>query len=200
MPRPLRLPRPFPSRDGVPTIARVDRRIFTLRYFTHCLQCGFCHDWCCQFGVDVEIKRARAILRRAGELERYVGIPRARWFEPEVEADSEMPGGAVRRTRVEDGHCVFLRRDGRGCLLHAFALERGMDYHAVKSMVDCLFPLTFGDGLLGPADEILDGELVCAGQGPTLYRGVREEVRYYFGDECIAALDEIEARVVRVCA
>ncbi len=107
-----------------------------------------------------------------------------------------MPGGGVRRTRVEDGHCVFLRRDGRGCLLHAFALERGMDYHEVKSMVDCLFPLTFGDGLLGPADEILDGELVCAGQGPTLYRGVRDELRYYFGNDCIDALDALEAKVV----
>ena len=56
MPRSLRLPRAFVARDGVPSIERVDRRIFTLRYFTHCLRCGFCHDWCCQFGVDVEVK------------------------------------------------------------------------------------------------------------------------------------------------
>jgi hypothetical protein len=200
MPRALRLPRPFPSRDGVPSIARVDRRIFALRYFTHCLQCGFCHDWCCQFGVDVELTRVRAIEQHAEELERYTGIPRARWFEPGIERDAEMPGGGARRTQVERGHCVFLRREGRGCLLHAFALDRGMDYHTIKSMVDCLFPLTFSDGLLGPADEILDGELVCAGQGPTLYRGVREELRYYFGDACVAALDALEAKLVTACA
>jgi hypothetical protein len=199
MPRSLRLPRSFPSRDGVPVIARVDPRIFTLRYFTHCLQCGFCHDWCCQFGVDIELTRVAAIERHADELERYVGVPRDRWFEPGVERDREMPGGGVRRTQVEDGRCVFLRRDGRGCLLHAFALDRGMDYHAFKSMVDCLFPLTFGRGLLCPADEIVDGELVCAGQGPTLYRGVREELRYYFGDECIAALDALEGKVAPRC-
>lgn len=200
MPRALRLPRAFPSRDGVPSIARVDRRIFTLRYFTHCLQCGFCHDWCCQFGVDVELTRFHAIQRHADALERYLGIPRARWFEPETELDHEMPGGGVRRTQVVDGHCVFLRRDGRGCMIHAFALERGMDYHEIKSMVDCLFPITFADDLLCPADEILDGELVCAGQGPTLYRGVREELRYYFGDACVAALDVLEANVVPACA
>jgi hypothetical protein len=200
MPRALRLPRTFACRDGVPSIARVDSRIFTLRYFTHCLRCGFCHDWCCQFGVDVELVRVRAIERHAQDLERYTGIPRRRWFERGVERDPEMPGGGVRRTRVVNGQCVFLRRDGRGCLLHAFALDRGLDYHEIKSMVDCLFPLTFSDGLLGPADEVLDDELVCAGQGPTLYRGVREEVRYYFGDECVAALDALEAKVVPACA
>jgi hypothetical protein len=200
MARPFRLPRAFPSRDGVPSIARVDRRIFTLRYFTHCLQCGFCHDWCCQFGVDVELERARAILRHADELESYVGISRDRWFEPEVEQDPELPGGGALRTRVEGGHCVFLRREGRGCTIHAFCLERGLDYHALKSIVDCLFPLTFSDGLLCPADEIVDGELVCAGLGPTLYRGVREELRHYFGDECVAALDALEAKVVPACA
>jgi hypothetical protein len=200
MPRSLRLPRAFPARDGVPSIERADRRIFTLRYFTHCLRCGFCHDWCCQFGVDVELTRAQAILARAAELERYVGIPRDQWFEPGVERDDELPGGGARRTRVEDGHCVFLRCEGRGCLLHAFAIERGLDYHELKSMVDCLFPLTFADGLLCPADEIMDGELVCAGQGPTLYRGVREELRYYFGDACVAALDVLEEKVVPACA
>jgi hypothetical protein len=31
------------------------------------------------------------------------------------------------------------------------------------------------------------------GTGPTLYRGIREEVRYYFGDELIAVLDAMEA-------
>ena len=67
-------------------------------------------------------------------------------------------------------------------------------------MVDCLFPLTFSEGLLCPADEVVDRELVCGEQGPTLYRGVREEVRYYFGDDCIAALDALEMKVVRACA
>ena len=196
MPRALRLPRAFASRDGVPSIARVDPRIFTLRYFTHCLACGFCHDWCCQFGVDIELVRVRAIERHAEDLERYTGIPRRGWFEPGVEWDREMPGGGVRRTQVEDGHCVFLRRDGRGCLLHAFALDHRLDYHEVKSMVDCLFPLTFSGGLLCPADEVVDGELVCAGQGPTLYRGVRDELRYYFGNDCVEALDMLEARAV----
>jgi len=197
MPRIARLPRAFPGRDGVPIITRVDTRIFTHRYFTHCLQCGFCHDWCCSYGVDVELPRADAILAHADALEAYTGIARDRWFEEEIERDASFPGGAARRTRVEDGACVFLKRNGRGCLIHAFCLERGLDYHALKSMVDCLFPVTFAGNLLCVADEVLDGELVCMNQGPSLFRGVESELAYYFGSDLVAALAAVEARVLR---
>jgi len=197
MPRIARLPRAFPGRDGVPVIARVDTRIFTHRYFTHCLQCGFCHDWCCSYGVDVELPRAEAILAHADALEAYTGIARDRWFEDEIEHDAGFPGGAARRTRVEDGACVFLKRNGRGCLIHAFCLDRGLDYHALKSMVDCLFPVTFAGDLLCAADEVLDGELVCMDQGPSLFRGVESELAHYFGSDFVAALASVEARVLR---
>lgn len=196
MPRIVRLPRAFPSRDGVPVITRVDTRIFTHRYFTHCLQCGFCHDWCCSYGVDVELPRAEAILAHADALEAYTGIGRERWFEDEVEEDADFPGGAARRTRVEDGACVFLRRTGRGCQLHAFCLERGIDYHHLKSIVDCLFPVTFAGDLLCAADEVIDGDLVCMDQGPSLFRGTEPELRFYFGNAFVEALAVVEARVL----
>jgi hypothetical protein len=196
MPRIARLPRAFPGRDGVPVIKRVDTRIFTHRYFTHCLQCGFCHDWCCSWGVDVDLRAVDGILRHADALERYTGVARDRWFEPDVERDSRMPGGGSRRTRVEEGACVFLNRAGRGCRLHAFCLEQGLDYHELKSMVDCLFPLTFSGDRLCPSDELVERELVCVDQGPTAYEGVRQELRYYFGDECVGALDRIRDDLV----
>jgi hypothetical protein len=180
----------------VPVIARVDPRIFTYQYFTHCLQCGFCNDWCCSFGVDVDLRAADAILRHADGLERFTGIPRDRWFESGVEPDQQMPGGGTRRTRVEDGACVFLNRSARGCRLHAYCLDQGVDYHDLKSIVDCLFPLTFEDDLLCPSDELIDRELVCMNQGPSAYRGIRDEIRYYFGEECVAALDALEQAVI----
>jgi len=189
------LPRPFPSRDGVPVIARVDPVIFTARYFTDCLACGFCHDWCCSHGVDVELPRAEAMFAQADALESYTGVTRDRWFEPETHHDGEYPGGSARRTRVEGGRCVFLRRTGRGCMIHAYCLDRGIDYHDLKSMVDCLFPVTFAGDLLCAADEVTDGTLVCMDQGPTIYRGARPEVAHYFGADCVAALDAVEASV-----
>lgn len=192
--RQLRLPRPFPSRYGAPVLRRVDPRIFTYRYFTHCLRCDFCHDWCCSDGVDVDLRAVAAMLRHADALERYMGVPRDRWFEDGVEEDEDLPGGGARRTRVGRGACVFRATPGRGCRIHAFCLERGLDYHDLKSIVDCLFPLTFAGDSLCPADELVDGELVCMDQGPTAYRGVRAELGYYFGEPCVAALDALEAR------
>ena len=189
---PIRLSRSFPSRYGVPRISRVDPRIFRLTYFTHCLKCDFCNDACCQHGVDVDRLHYDNILRHAEALEKYTGIPRDRWFDGKFEKDPEVPGGATTRTRVENGGCVFLNRPGRGCKLHAYFLEQGMDPREYKSMVDFLFPITFDEGLLHPSEEVLDGELVCTNTGPTLYRGLREELEYYFGREFVTVLDELE--------
>jgi hypothetical protein len=191
----LSLPQPFLCRLGVPTLRRVAPEIFTRRYFTHCLECGFCNDQCCSYGVDVDLRTFEGIQRHADELEAFTGIPRHKWFRKAKETDRTVPGGGSIRTRVQEGRCVFLSRSRRGCLLHAFALERSLDYHDVKSMVDCLFPLSWEDDALCVADEVEDGTLVCLDTGPSLYRGARKEIAYYFGEQCVEALDTIEESI-----
>ncbi|MFL5607853.1 MAG: hypothetical protein ACJ8AD_15485, partial [Gemmatimonadaceae bacterium] len=113
----------------------MDPAIFVRRYYGHCLGCSFCHDACCQHGVDVSIVERDRILARADLLEPIVGRPRAGWFQGAVVEDEDFPGGAATRTAVVNGGCVFRRRDARGCALHGFALDRGDDYHAIKPMV-----------------------------------------------------------------
>ena len=178
----------------------VDTSIFTHRYFGHCLRCGFCADACCQHGVDVSVEERDRILARAGELELRVGIPRASWFEPELTADADFPGGFATRTMVVAGRCVFLQRDTRGCTLHAVSLEHGADYHLLKPMVSALFPVTFGDQVLLCSEELAEGSLVCAGEGPTAYEMARAELRFYFGDELVAELDAMAGTVVILSA
>jgi hypothetical protein len=141
------------------------------------MACGFCHDACCQHGVDVDFVHVAALERHAAELTAYTGLAPDGWFTDDVESDCELPGGGSRRTRVTERGCVFLNPDGRGCQIHAFCLARGIDYHDLKSIVDCLFPLTYYDDVLCPAVEIEERSRVCMGTGPTLYRGIREEVR-----------------------
>lgn len=172
-------------------IHRVDPAIFHRRYFGHCLACGFCRDSCCQHGVDVALVERDRILVHADALEPLVGIPRDRWFVPGVQSDADFPGGAATRTAVVDGGCVFLRRDARGCALHGYALSRGEDYHAIKPMVSALFPVTFGEGTLFCSEELVDGSLVCAGDGPTAYDMARSELAYYFGAELVVELDAL---------
>ncbi|HTR20686.1 MAG TPA: hypothetical protein VMH88_07520 [Gemmatimonadales bacterium] len=189
----LALSRPYPARYQVPVLRAVDPAIFTMRYFTDCLGCGFCHDWCCQFGVDADRWHVDQILAHAAALEQFTGTPRDRWFTTRVDPDPDAPGGSMWRTAVVDGRCVFLNRAGRGCQLHRFCLEQGIDPHDLKPLVDGLFPLTYEGDVLCAADEVLDGDLVCLDTGPTLYRGVRDSLRYYFGDDLVTELDGIEA-------
>jgi hypothetical protein len=192
----VELPRPFVSRYGVPTITHVDSDVFRRRYFTHCLDCTFCHDECCQYGVDVDLYHFERIMQHADGIEEYTGIPRERWFTKRLEEDPDVPGGGSRRTRVVKGRCVFLKREGRGCMLHGYCAERGIDHHELKSLVDCLFPLTYYDGTLSVADEVEDGSLICLDTGPSVYRGGRGELAYYFGEAFVAALDDVESRVL----
>lgn len=179
------------ARDGAPTVGEVDPAIFHRRYFGHCFGCSFCNDACCDHGVDISVAERDRILSRADELERRLGVTRDRWFTGDVGADGDFPGGAATRTAVLNGSCVFRLAGARGCALHAFALERGEDYHAIKPMVSSLFPVTFGGGALLCSDELVDGTLACGGPGPTAYEMARTELRHYFGDALVTELDAL---------
>lgn len=169
----------------------VDDAIFSLRYYGLCMLCTFCADGCCQHGVDVSVAERDRILARAEELVARIGIPSSQWFEADITDDADFPGGAATRTRVVNGRCVFLRRDARGCVLHALALEHNDDYHELKPMVSTLFPVTFGDATLLCSEELGDGTLVCAGNGPTAYEMARTELAYYFGNALVSELDRL---------
>lgn len=204
------LSRTYYCRYGVPVLDRVDADIFHLTYFARCMDCGFCQDACCQYGADVELLRLKAVEPYRAELEAYLGVPREEWFRDDpadvgLVTDPDYPGGKYTRTQVvplPDGRsehnsvaCVFLdpAPGGRGCRLHRFALERGIDVHDIKPMVCLLFPVSFIDGLLCPAAEFdVAGDLICQGPGETVYRSARADILYYFGPDAVAELDELE--------
>ncbi len=190
----VNLARDFASIWSRPVIRAVDTRIFRLRYFRHCMACNFCADQCCNYGVDVDESNVERLLSLGAAFENYVGAPRADWFTQDVVCDAEFPGGRHRRTRAVGGHCIF-RAPGRGCRIHAYSLENGLDYHLYKPLVSTLFPLTFEGGVLVPSEEATDGSLICAGEGDTLYAGARDELAYYFGKAFVETLDAIAAEL-----
>jgi hypothetical protein len=190
------LSRPYACRWGAPVIDRVDTAIFFRRYFMKCMDCNYCGDSCCQYGSDVDVENVARVDALAADIETFTGVTRDRFWTGEWNDDKEFPGGRQTRTRVEDGACVFRNRAGRGCMLHSYALERGIDYHELKPMVASLFPVTFDYGLLHPSNEIADRSLQCIDDGPTLYDGVRDEIVWYFGVELAAELDALRAGVL----
>ena len=190
----IALGRNYPCVMGGPVLTAVDPAIFSLRYFTFCMECGFCRDACCDYGVDIDVGNAERLKALPRDFHALVGRPAESWFAGEIVSDEEFPGGAHVRTAVQNGACIFRNANRRGCLIHAYCLEKGLDYHRFKPMVSALFPLTFEKGLLTAAGEAKDGSLVCGGRGPSLYEGARNEVAYYFGADLILELDEWNAK------
>ncbi|MGH6872871.1 MAG: hypothetical protein ACREHE_15325 [Rhizomicrobium sp.] len=193
---PAALSRAYPSIFRAPVLTAFDPQIFALRYFTHCMACGFCKDQCCTYGVDIDVENMARLKGLDGFAAR-IATPPGRWFTGETMADPEFPGGRHARTAVVDGGCVFRVPGGRGCAIHAHCIDAGLDYHDYKPMVSVLFPLTFDHGVLVPSSETMDGSLICAGDGPSLYDGVRGELAWYFGDALVAELDGIRATLSR---
>ena len=187
------LPRAYPSIFGAPAIRAVDRRVFSLGYFMRCMDCGYCGDQCCDYGVDIDRANMERLAGLGPAFEAFAGVPQSEWFEPGLVEDAEFPSGAHGRTRAAGGKCVFARRGGRGCAIHAYCLEQGLDYHLYKPMVSALFPVTFEHGVLVPSPEAVDGTLRCGGIGPSLYDGVRSELAYYFGRELVEVLDGLRS-------
>lgn len=188
-----KLSRGYTALHGAPTIKLVDPAIFTRTYFAKCMECSFCHDVCCSYGVDVDLANVARILDHAEQLEPLVGEDRSRWFTSDVTHDAEFPGGQSVRTTTKNGRCVFLNNNGRGCLIHSYAISAGIDFHELKPMVSTLFPLTFDDDLLHPSNEIEDSSLCCLGPGQSLYQAVRSDLVYYFGNSFVFELDALEA-------
>lgn len=187
------LKKPYTCIFGAPVISKIDDEIFRERTFAHCMEFGKCKDSCCSYGVDIDIENIKRLNQYRKELEEYVGIPVDKWFEPEMIDEKEFPGGKYTRTQVHDNKCVFLNRKGPGCLIHKYCLEKGIDVHLLKPMVSLMFPITFDYGVLHASNEITQHFLACyTGNGPTLYEGAKEDLRFYFGDEFIKELDDIE--------
>ena len=91
------LSRPYACKIGGPVLKAVDRRIFALRYYMDCMGCNFCHDTCCQYGVDVDLENVA--LNTGGDyhdLKPLVSILFPLTFEYGVlEPSSEIQDGSV---------------------------------------------------------------------------------------------------------
>ncbi|MBN8585223.1 MAG: hypothetical protein J0M37_09015 [Ignavibacteria bacterium] len=193
----IKLKNSYPSIHGLPVIHSVDTDIFDLTYFMKCMECTFCKDQCCEWGADIDMQNVSRVMKYKDELEAFTGIKSERWFdESEKGTDHEYPGHDYMRTTYDEekDYCIFLNTKGRGCMLHSFALNKGIDYHEIKPFFCSMFPVTYMDGVLMTPEEIDEGLTACLGEGPTLYQGSRDELKFYFGEGLINELDEIQAQ------
>lgn len=182
--------------SGPMAISFVHRDIFLKAYFARCLECRFCHDWCCSFGADIDIRNVHKILQRREEILSFVRPPKGEWFETEYSYYEKYSGSQYTRINPQGPRCAFISKDQRGCGLHRYAISKQLDYHEIKPLVCILFPLSFGEGILTIAPELEDNSLVCAHSGYSVYQSMRRELEYYFGREFVEELDGMEKNVL----
>ena len=164
-------------------IKEVAESLFSRKYYADCLDFDQCRDICCSYGCDVDTAERDRILAFTDQLEPRLGIPAACWFENDLIKDASYPSGLVARTRVYDERCVFHDRRARGCLLHHFANEKGMDWRQLKPMVCAIFPITWERGrlLTSPFLE----ELPCNDRGTSVFQAQKQELKNFFGDHFV---------------
>ena len=179
-------------------ISFVHRDIFLKKYFAHCLECNFCHDWCCSFGADIDIQNLERIQQQRGEILPFVRPLEGEWFEAEYSYYEEYAGNQYTRINTQGPRCVFISKDQRGCGLHRYAISRQMDYHEIKPLVCILFPLSFSQGILSLAEEMDDNSLVCSGPGYSAYQSMRHELEFYFGRELVEELNGVQKEVLSI--
>jgi hypothetical protein len=194
-------------------VRAIEEDVFLVRFAADCMvhacRCRdegdrLLPDACCQHGADVDLFEKAAILARAVEIAPLLAPAfrdPARWFdESDPYHDDEYPSGICVRTGLagpgDSSGCVFLQHDGRGCALHRAALERGFAPDEVKPAVCRLYPLAFGEGLIGLSDDF--ARYSCAGDpsGPTVYRLMRGTLAGMFGLPLVRRLDGIERRLL----
>jgi Fe-S-cluster containining protein len=191
----IKLKNSYPSIHKLPVIHGVDTDIFEITYFMKCMECNFCKDQCCEWGADIDMQNVSRLMKYKDELEQFTGIKSDKWFdESEKGTDYEYPGNEYMRTMFDEEKdaCIFLNTKSRGCMIHSFALSKGIDYHEIKPTFCSLFPVTYMDGVLMTPEEIDEGLTACLGEGPTLYQGSRDELLYYFGEGLVAELDALQ--------
>jgi hypothetical protein len=111
-------------------------------------------------------------------------------------------------TPIVDGMCVFKNRNSRGCGIHSFCFEKGIDVRALKFFACCIFPvevnkvqdetniLTVGYEL---RHEGFDIDCKFTGDS-TVYECAREDIDYYFGKGLIDVIDDVKNQLLmHVC-
>lgn len=196
----IELSKTYVSKLGVRLTDYVNS-IFTLTYYGDCFGCSFCGDECCTEGCFVEPEILHKINIEAKELVAFTGVESDEWFLEEKQFAKEICEIEFTQTAVKDGQCVFANMTSsnshtKGCGLHTYALSKGMDYHDIKPYHCALFPLLVWEEVLQPNLHLDPYQnLKCLVPGKSLYRGVRDELLYYYGAELVAELDAIEATI-----
>ncbi|MCX6121851.1 MAG: DUF3109 family protein [Ignavibacteriales bacterium] len=175
----------------------VDPEILTQRFSPNSSMCH-CNGTCCTEGVLLDVKEKELILAHADMIKKYLEPEQekdaAKWFDNNIEHDSDFPSGKCDGTAVQGNSCVFLCSKGL-CALQKTAMAEGMDKFALKPFYCIAFPITIDEHVLTTYEPEFTNRRQCCSivaDGPmTVLDVCREEFEYILGTEGLKEIEEL---------
>ncbi len=177
---------------------KIDALVFTAGFVPFC-NVPVCRGNCCYWGVYVDVKERDKILSYKDLILKYMDETQPKdieqWFEKEEYDDTDFPSGKCVGTNIYNDKCAFLTKEGY-CILQITAVENGMHKWALKPFYCCIYPLTFGEGVLTYDDGHAEDLPYCGISAKHNHAGpvieiCKEEFTYVLGEDGYAELLKI---------
>lgn len=152
-----------------------------------------CRGKCCLYGADLDLAEQDKVLKHADLIGRLMDESQdpdpANWFANPFD-DMDFPSGQAITTRLHNGGCVFLNREGR-CVLQIAEAEIG----DLKPFFCRAYPLCIHTGTLNIDDENCPEEFGCCGVAKngtlTIFDICEFELKYMLGEEGLNELRKL---------
>jgi hypothetical protein len=182
--------------EHIPNL-QIDPEVFTQRFSPHASMCN-CDGTCCAEGVLLDVKEKELILAHADLVKKYLEPQQekdiTKWFDNNIENDSDFPSGKCDGTAVQGNKCVFLCSKGL-CALQKTAMAEGMDKFALKPFYCVAFPIAIDEHVLTTYEPEFTNRRQCCSivsDGPlTVLDVCREEFEYILGTEGLKEIEEL---------
>jgi Protein of unknown function (DUF3109) len=175
----------------------VDPEILIQRFSSNTSMCN-CNGTCCAEGVLLDVQEKNLILAHADKIKKYLEPQQekdtVKWFDNNIENDTDFPSGKCDGTAVHDNKCVFLCSKGL-CALQKTAIAEGMHKFALKPFYCVAFPITIDEHVLTTYEPEFTNRRQCCSvvsDGPLNVLDVcREEFEYILGVEGMHEIEEL---------
>jgi Fe-S-cluster containining protein len=176
---------------------QVDPEILSQRFSPQSAM-GNCNGACCAEGVLLDVEEKERILAHADLIKKYLEPQQEKdtqkWFENNIEHDTDFPSGKCDGTAVIGNRCVFLCSKGL-CALQKTAMAEGMDKFALKPFYCVAFPITIDQHVLTTYEPEFTNRRQCCSivsAGPlTVLDVCREEFEYILGADGLKEIEKL---------
>lgn len=174
---------------------KIDPIIFTQGFVPGC-NVRICHGQCCDWGVYMDKNFKNIILKFEKEIidvmDEFQIKDSSKWFEKEIEPDTDFPSGYAVGTEVYKTpsgklQCVF--KDKRNfCSIQVAAIKNNLHKWAIKPKYCIMYPLTIIDNVLTYDDEHSEKLDYCGihkkeNFTQSVFEAMSEEIRFILGED-----------------